>query len=102
MSIENQVTRARELLGARLTAYLVGRKTTNMDNLTDYEKVDLRSALIITAALNSGRADMSGPTTPTWWMGMNPMLNDLAPAQVLRQEGGWASVMTAAQHDANA
>jgi hypothetical protein len=96
------VEQVRSLLGARLTAYLVGRASTNMDDLKLLEKMRLGYLLQVTEVLNSGRANMSGVTTQTWWKGMNPMLNDSSPAQVFRDPSRLPEVFAAARHDSNA
>lgn len=83
----------REILGARLVAYLGGVKETRA--VTDWitekhrpssEAVEqrLRDAYQIAALL----AEVEGKgVVQTWFMGMNPQLDDRSPARLLREGG---------------
>lgn len=85
------VTRLRDLLGARLVAYLgIVQETRAVREWADGTrepgseavKQRLRDSFHIAALL----AEVEEPTVvQTWFMGMNPQLGDRAPARLLRE-----------------
>lgn len=84
------VSQLRELIGVRLVAYIGGVKAgrsvtawaegTGQPGEVDRER--LRHAFYAAALLRE-RYDIS--TVQSWFKGMNPALDDQAPAQVLRE-----------------
>jgi hypothetical protein len=84
------ITQLREMIGVRLVAYIGGVKagrsvTAWADGAGQPGEVDrerLRHAFYAAALLRE-RYDIS--TVQSWFKGMNPALNDQAPAQVLRE-----------------
>lgn len=84
-------TTMRDLLGAKLTAYLGSVKETRAVNQwADGERepgeavqVRLRHALQV--ALMIAEADGPG-VARAWFQGMNPQLDDRSPARLLREE----------------
>lgn len=99
------VSHLREILGARLVAYIGNVKSTRpvgewADGLRTPGGVDadrLRAAFQIAALLR----ETEGPATvQSWFKGMNPELDDASPARVLREEApeeGGPRVMKAAR-----
>ena len=83
------VTGLREILGARLVAYLGHVSSTRPvgewadgAHTPSQDTIDrLRAAYFIAALL---REHEGAATVQSWFMGMNPQLNDQAPARVLR------------------
>ncbi|WP_343899685.1 hypothetical protein [Arthrobacter rhombi] len=96
----------REILGARLVAYVGGVKETRAvrewaDGVREPQsegvRLRLRDAYQV-AALLSEREDPS--VVQTWFMGMNPQLSDRSPARLLRDgdpEQSAAEVLAAAR-----
>ncbi|WP_336646533.1 hypothetical protein [Microbacterium sp. USHLN186] len=84
------IVQLRELIGVRLVAYIGGVKaarsvTSWADGAGEPGEVDrerLRHAFYAAALLRE-RYDTS--TVQSWFKGMNPALNDQAPAQLLRE-----------------
>lgn len=84
------VQRLRNLLGARLTAYIAGVEKTQIirawadgtETLSSEVSQRLRLAYRIAAeiAQHEGKE-----VTQTWFMGMNPLLDDFSPAHMLRE-----------------
>ncbi|MGO2468562.1 MAG: hypothetical protein ACTH8M_08860 [Microbacterium gubbeenense] len=84
------VSKLREMLGVRLVAYIGGVKSarsvstwaegTGQPGEVDRER--LRHAFYAAALLRE-RYDAS--TVQSWFKGMNPVMHDQAPAQVLRE-----------------
>jgi len=94
LSIQELLSGTREMLGARLTAYIAGVKTTGQisswiaeesPDLTDAQLRRLRLAYVVAAALvnREGKA-----TTQSWFMGLNPVLGDVAPARLIVETDG--------------
>ena len=84
------VSELRDLLGASLTAYVGSVKETRAVNQwaagerTPSAGVDQRLRLALQLALMISEAD--GPRVArSWFMGMNPVLDDDAPARLLRE-----------------
>jgi hypothetical protein len=87
------VEELRDILGARLVAYLGGVKETRAvtewvkgtrEPGSEAVKQRLRDAYQIAALL----AEVEGKgVVQTWFMGMNPQLGDRAPARLLREGG---------------
>ncbi|MGM7667740.1 hypothetical protein [Microbacterium sp. A93] len=85
------VSKLREMLGVRLVAYIGGVKSARSvsawaDGAGQPSEVDrerLRHAFHAGALL---RERYDTVTVQSWFKGMNPSLNDEAPAQVLREE----------------
>jgi len=82
----------RETLGAKLTAYLGGVKETRAvrewmvaggRSPADEVMVRLRASYQIMAMLGEHEA---AATVASWFQGMNPELNDVAPARVLVEQ----------------
>jgi hypothetical protein len=80
----------RELLGAKLTAYLGSVKETRAVNQwadegrEPAEPVQMRLRLALQVALMIAAAD--GPRVArAWFQGMNPQLDDRSPARLLRE-----------------
>jgi hypothetical protein len=92
------VEELREVLGAKLTAYIAGRKSTSMANLTLGEIRRLRFSRRINRLMLNGEYAWDPVTLRTWWMGRNPHLGDESPAQHVR-DGDLDTVWQAAQHD---
>lgn len=90
------VGRLRDLLGARLVAYIGGvQETRAVRQWAEGERAPsaavllrLRAAYQVAALLRSKDATA---VVQTWFQGMNPQLDDVAPARVLR-EGELAEV----------
>lgn len=91
LSINDLVTRLRDILGVRLVAYIGGVQSTRIvsswaagDSLPEppVEK-RLRQAYHV-AALLSERYEAI--TVQSWFKGMNPSLADESPARILRQD----------------
>jgi hypothetical protein len=84
------VTELRELLGANLTAYLGSVKETRAVNQwgagerTPSAGVERRLRLALQLALMIAEAD-STRVARSWFQGMNPVLDDDAPARLLRE-----------------
>ncbi|MDP3949518.1 hypothetical protein [Microbacterium sp.] len=84
------VAKLREMLGVRLVAYIGGVKSarsvsTWADGTGQPGEIDrerLRHAFYAAAVLRE-RYDIA--TVQSWFKGMNPAMNDEAPAQVLRE-----------------
>jgi hypothetical protein len=84
-------TALREILGARLVAYIghvnstrpVGEWATGASKPSGETLERLRTAYYIAALL---RERESPATVQSWFQGMNPQLNDRAPARLLRDE----------------
>lgn len=84
------VSRLREMIGVRLTAYIGRVKaarsvTAWAEGSTQPGEIDqerLRHAFYAAALL---RERYDTVTVQSWFKGMNPALNDQAPAQVLRE-----------------
>ncbi|RFA17724.1 hypothetical protein B7R25_16715 [Subtercola boreus] len=85
------VSALREVLGSKLVAYL-GRVTSTRqvaewatgETKLSTDKLDrLRTAYFIAALL---REREGAATVQSWFKGMNPQLDDAAPAQLLREE----------------
>jgi hypothetical protein len=80
----------REMLGAKLTAYLGGVKETRAVNQwADGERepgetVQLRLRHALQVALMISEADGPG-VARAWFHGMNPQLDDRSPARLLRE-----------------
>lgn len=81
----------REILGARLVAY-IGRVTstrqvnewaTGQTKLSEDKLDRLRTAYFVAALL---REREGAATVQSWFKGMNPQLDDQAPAQLLRDQ----------------
>ncbi|TIH33808.1 hypothetical protein [Subtercola vilae] len=85
------VAALRETLGAKLVAYLGGvRETRAVREWADGTRIPadeviqrLRAAYYVTAML---RDRESAPTVASWFQGMNPELDDVAPARMLREQ----------------
>lgn len=81
----------RELLGAKLTAYLAGLTTTrrvsewaNGEREIDADACErLRCAYLVAGSLVGGGTPQS--VVQVWFQGMNPWLADQAPARVIRE-----------------
>lgn len=79
----------RELLGARLVAYLGGvRETRAVHQWADEDRqpsaeVQQRLRLALQVALPIAEAD-SKETAQAWFQGLNPQLDDRSPARMLR------------------
>jgi hypothetical protein len=93
MEVPELVQALRDLLGAHLVAYLGSVKETRAvrqwADADDQRKPSalvenrLRAAYQIAGTLRE--AD-SAAVVQAWFQGMNPLLNDLSPAKVLREE----------------
>lgn len=92
LPFEELVARLRELLGARMVAYIGGVKSSRpvsewvsgRAKPSETERERLRHAYHAAALLRE-RYDVA--TVQSWFQGMNPVLGDLAPAQVLAGSG---------------
>ncbi len=92
-----------ELLSRRLTAYIAGVKdgktvtrwaTGEVTDIRDYETEQrLRTAYEVAQLLLS---DDSARTVRAWFIGLNPQLGDVAPAEAIR-EGRLRDVLAAAR-----
>lgn len=90
LPFDELVSKLREMIGVRLVAYIGGVKSarsvsgwaegTGRPGEMDRER--LRHAFHAAALLRE-RYDTA--TVQSWFKGMNPVLNDQAPAQVLRE-----------------
>jgi hypothetical protein len=86
------VDRLREILGAKLVAYLGGVKETRAvrewaeqsREPADAVQQRLRTAYAA-AVMLADRYDRS--TVSSWFQGMNPQLDDVSPARALREQG---------------
>ncbi|WP_156401751.1 hypothetical protein [Agromyces sp. Soil535] len=84
------VTRLRDMLGVRLVAYIgnvkstrpVGEWASGARNPGEMDADRLRLAYQIAALL---RERNEAVTVQSWFKGMNPALNDVSPARVLRE-----------------
>ncbi|WP_132992568.1 hypothetical protein [Gordonia zhaorongruii] len=89
MSDAELASATREMLGAKLTAYLGGVKNTRTvsqwaDGVVQIRNSNARGRLVLAyrvAILISERD--SARVAQSWFQGMNPMLDDQAPARVL-------------------
>lgn len=100
------VAQLRNILGARLVAYLGGVKETravrewadgSREPASDAVKQRLRDSYQIAALLAERESD---GVVQAWFLGMNPQLADRAPARLLREgdpEQVTADVMAAAR-----
>jgi hypothetical protein len=81
------VSGLREILGARLVAYIGHVSSTRFvggwANGTKDPHATLRTAFAIATLL---RTREGAATVQSWFQGMNPQLNDQAPARVLRDQ----------------
>jgi hypothetical protein len=85
------VAALRETLGAKLVAFLGGVRETcavreweqGTRTPTDEVIQRLRAAYYVTAMLHDRE---SAPTVASWFQGMNPELDDIAPARILRDQ----------------
>jgi hypothetical protein len=85
------VAELRELLGARLVAYLGGVRETRAvhqwadddEGRTPSEAVQQRLRLALRVALTIASVD-SKTVVQAWFQGLNPQLDDRAPARLLR------------------
>ncbi|GAA1681282.1 hypothetical protein GCM10010977_32390 [Citricoccus zhacaiensis] len=93
LEIPEIVSGLREILGARLVAYLGGVKETRTvrewvegkrSPSSDLVRRRLRDAYQVAAMLNE--VDAPG-VVQAWFTGMNPQLGDRAPARLLRDGG---------------
>lgn len=92
LPFEDLVGRLRELLGARMVAYIGGVRSTRpvsewaagRSRPSEAERERLRHAYHAAALL---RERYDSATVQSWFQGMNPALGDLAPAQVLAGPG---------------
>lgn len=90
LSAPDLVGRLRESLGAKLVAYLGSvtetRAVRQWAEGTRAPATDvvnrLRTAYQVTALL---RQKDSAAVVQAWWQGMNPQLDDVAPARLLRE-----------------
>nr|WP_176705017.1 hypothetical protein [Arthrobacter sp.] len=92
-ALNKVIEELRGILGARLVAYLGGVKETRAvtdwingkhDPGSEAVKQRLRDAYQIAALL----AEVEGNgVVQTWFMGMNPQLDDRSPARLLREGG---------------
>jgi len=85
------VSDLRQILGAKLVAYLGGVRETRAvaqwadgsgRTPSDATQQRLRAAFQVAALL---REHESAQTVAAWFQGMNPALNDVAPARLLRE-----------------
>jgi hypothetical protein len=82
------VTQLREILGVRLVAYMGGVKSTRpvsewaagLGRPGELERERLQHAYHVAALL---RERYDAATVQSWFKGLNPSLNDTAPAQVI-------------------
>lgn len=99
------VTQLRDILGVRLVAYLGGVKSARQVSTWadgvgepgEADKARLRHAFHAASLL---RERYDATTVQSWFKGINPTLNDEAPAQLLRagdQDTGPRSVIAAAK-----
>jgi hypothetical protein len=88
-SFPDATTQLRELLGARLVAYLGGvRETRAVHQWAEgtrepSEAVQQRLRLALQVAIPIAEAD-SPQVAQTWFQGLNPQLDDRSPARLLR------------------
>jgi len=103
LSVRELLSGVREMLGAKLAAYIAGVKTTSQISrwiaeespaLTEGQLRRLRLAYVVAAALVNREGKV---TTQSWFMGMNPTLANTAPARFIVETDGRdsASVMAA-------
>lgn len=90
LPIDRVVTRLRSAIGVRLVAYVGGATSTStVTAWADGNTVpdaDTASRLRTTFEVTLILAQRLDPTTmTTWFKGMNPELNDEAPARVVRE-----------------
>jgi hypothetical protein len=89
-AFDQVATSLRELLGAKLTAYLGSVGETRAVNQwaggerEPSEAVQLRLRLALQVALMIAGADGAG-VARAWFQGMNPQLDDRSPARLLRE-----------------
>lgn len=106
VAIRDVVSGLREVLGARLAAYLGGLSSTSelrqwVDGVTepsDHVTQRLRCAFYVTGLLREREGDR---TIQSWFQGMNPFLEDEAPAVLIREgeiDKALPLVMRAARH----
>lgn len=84
------VRQARDILGARLTAYIAGVQETRMvrawaDGTASpshgvAQRLRLAHRIAVEIAQHEGNE-----VTQAWFMGMNPLLDDMSPAQTIRE-----------------
>jgi hypothetical protein len=79
----------RDTLGAKLIAYLTSSNSTNavqaLVDGTEHLTIELRAKLILSheaAAIVSEHDDRK--TVQSWFQGMNPELDDISPARLIR------------------
>lgn len=89
MSDAELATATRELLGAKLTAYIGGVKNTRTisqwaDGLVQIRSDDSRERLALAYRIATLISERDSPrVAQVWFQGMNPLLNNRAPARVL-------------------
>lgn len=95
------VSRLREALGVRLVAYIgstkAGSDVTAWATGTAEPDEDVRERLLLALRIVQALREIDDDVTiGTWFKGMNPQLDDRAPAEVLR-EGRADEAMAAAR-----
>lgn len=84
------VRRVRGILGARLTAYIAGVQETQTVRAwadgaeTPSDDVALRLRFAYRIAAGIAQRD-GNQVAQAWFMGMNPLLDDASPAQLIRE-----------------
>lgn len=102
--VPNLVTELRSILGAQLVAYIAGVKETRA--VRQWAEGDARQPqpkqeqrLRLAYRVSTLLLDQDAPrVVQAWFQGMNPQLDDVAPARFIRDsDGGDARVLAAAQ-----
>lgn len=89
--ISAMATDLQELLSRRVTAYIVGVKDAKTitrwasREVTDIRQPDVERRLRATYAISRMLLDTDGPqTVKAWFLSMNPYLDDVSPAEAIR------------------
>jgi hypothetical protein len=99
-TIDQQAEFVVDLLGAALLAYIAGTNETTVrrwvrreNTPNDAHQQRIRNTSMIARLLLQGDANH---TVRAWFIGMNPQLDDVSPAEALREER-YRDVMSAAR-----
>lgn len=83
--------RVNEFLGPKLAEYVSGGgEDVDLDPHERADRITTTAAMISMLTAHDARE-----TVLAWFVGMNPMLDDLAPAEVVRQGGLFAALEAA-------